>query len=109
MSTEARTLSDAAPAREIAEEAVRVDGVSFTYQGGAKPALRDLGFSQARGQMIGFMGASGAGKSTLANCLNRIIPEFESGDLRGAIRILGRPIDGLRVADVAGSVGMVFQ
>jgi energy-coupling factor transport system ATP-binding protein len=107
--TDARTTSVAQPGRELADEAVWVEDVSFTYQGGEKAALRELRFSQARGQMIGIMGASNAGKSTLAKCLNRIVPEFESGELRGAIRILGRPIDGLRVADVASSVGMVFQ
>ncbi len=59
--------------------------------------------------MIGVMGASGAGKSTLAKCLNRIIPEFEGGEFRGAVAIGGRPLDGLRVCDVAADVGMVFQ
>jgi energy-coupling factor transport system ATP-binding protein len=59
--------------------------------------------------MLGVMGASGAGKSTLAKCLNRIVPEFDTGDLRGAIRVVGCSIDGLRVADVAADVGMVFQ
>ena len=55
------------------------------------------------------MGASGAGKSTLAKCLNRIVPEFEGGDLQGVVRIGGRSLDGARVCDVAPTVGMVFQ
>jgi cobalt transport protein ATP-binding subunit len=59
--------------------------------------------------MIGVMGASGAGKSTLAKCLNRIVPEFEDGDFRGAIRIAGESLEHLRVCDVAPKVGMVFQ
>ncbi|MGH7924523.1 MAG: ABC transporter ATP-binding protein [Candidatus Binatus sp.] len=89
--------------------AVWVEDVTFTYHGGARPALRGISFAQAAGEMIGVMGASGAGKSTLAKCLNRIIPEFEDGDFNGAIRIAGEPLDHLRVCDVAPKVGMVFQ
>ncbi|MGC1811146.1 MAG: energy-coupling factor transporter ATPase [Candidatus Binataceae bacterium] len=83
--------------------------LSFTYQDGTRAALRAVGFKQARGEMIGIMGASGAGKSTLAKCLNRIIPEFEGGRFSGSVSIGGRRLDGLRVCDVAAEVGMVFQ
>lgn len=92
-----------------AEYAVEAVDLSFTYQDGVREALRAVGFKQARGEMIGIMGASGAGKSTLAKCLNRIIPEFEGGSFSGAVSIGGRPLDGLRVCDVAADVGMVFQ
>jgi len=89
--------------------AVQVEGVTFTYHGAGRPALRAVSFVQAAGETIGVMGASGAGKSTLAKCLNRIIPEFEDGDFRGAISIAGEAIGHLRVCDVAPKVGMVFQ
>ena len=95
--------------REAARDALNVDAVTFTYHGAMRPALTGVSFAQARGQTIGVMGASGAGKSTLAKCLNRIIPEFEDGDFRGAIRIAGEPLDRHRVCDVAPMVGMVFQ
>ena len=89
--------------------AVWVEGVTFTYHGAERPALRAVSFVQSAGETIGVMGASGAGKSTLAKCLNRIVPEFEDGDFRGAIRIAGEPLEHLRVCDVAPKVGMVFQ
>jgi energy-coupling factor transporter ATP-binding protein EcfA2 len=92
-----------------AEYAVEASDLTFTYRDGAKAALRAVGFTQARGEMIGIMGASGAGKSTLAKCLNRIIPEFEGGDFTGAVSIAGHRLDGVRVCDVAADVGMVFQ
>jgi energy-coupling factor transport system ATP-binding protein len=92
-----------------ASAAVAVDGVTFTYHGADRPALRAVSFTQAAGEMIGVMGASGAGKSTLAKCLNRIVPEFEDGEFHGAIRIAGEPLEHLRVCDVAPKVGMVFQ
>ncbi len=86
-----------------------VEGVTFTYHGADRRALRGVSFAQAAGEMIGVMGASGAGKSTLAKCLNRIVPEFEDGDFHGAISIAGEPLAHLRVCDVAPKVGMVFQ
>jgi energy-coupling factor transporter ATP-binding protein EcfA2 len=93
----------------LVADAVTVDDVTFTYHGAAKPALRHVSFAQSAGEMIGVMGASGAGKSTLAKCLNRIVPEFEDGEFRGAILIGGEPLAHLRVCDVAPKVGMVFQ
>ena len=91
------------------QHAVSVQGVTFTYHGADRPALRAVSLVQNAGEMIGVMGASGAGKSTLAKCLNRIIPEFEDGDFHGAILIAGESIEHLRVCDLAPKVGMVFQ
>ncbi len=109
MKTPAESADSATAAHAMAPEAVAAEGVTFTYHGGAHPALREVSFAQSAGQMIGVMGASGAGKSTLAKCLNRIVPEFEGGDFRGVVRVGGAPLDGMRVADVAPKVGMVFQ
>ncbi|HTW88371.1 MAG TPA: energy-coupling factor transporter ATPase [Candidatus Binataceae bacterium] len=89
--------------------AISVEELSFTYHGSDRRALSGISFVQARGEAIGIIGASGVGKSTLAKCLNRIIPEFEGGEFRGVVRIEGRPLDGTRVSEVAGTVGMVFQ
>ena len=96
-------------AAERADLAVEAADLCFTYHDGARAALCAVGLRQARGEMIGVMGASGAGKSTLAKCLNRIIPEFEGGVFSGAVIIGGRKLDGLRVCEVAAEVGMVFQ
>lgn len=99
----------AGPAGAGSESAVEAVDLTFTYQDGVRAALRAVGFRQARGELVGIMGASGAGKSTLAKCLNRIIPEFEGGQFSGSVSIGGRALDGLRVCDVAAEVGMVFQ
>lgn len=97
-------------ARAIADApAIRVEGVTFTYRDGDRPALRAIGFTLAPGEMIGVMGASGAGKSTLAKCLNRIVPEFEDGNFEGVIRIVGEDLRTLRVCEAAPKIGMVFQ
>jgi len=89
--------------------AFSVEGVTFTYAGGERPALRGVSLSVGHGRMIGVMGASGAGKSTLAKCLNRIVPGFEGGEFAGVVRVGGHALDGVRVSEVAPRVGMVFQ
>jgi energy-coupling factor transporter ATP-binding protein EcfA2 len=99
-----------ADARRVpAGEALAVEDLSFAYHDTARAALRAINLIQSAGEMIGVMGASGAGKSTLAKCLNRIIPELEGGELRGTVRIAGRPTAGARVHQMAPEVGMVFQ
>ncbi len=90
-------------------EAIAIEDVTFTYAGGAEPALRSITLAQSAGEMIGIMGASGAGKSTLAKVLNRIVPEFEGGEFHGVVRVSGRSTAELKVCDLAPEVGMVFQ
>jgi energy-coupling factor transport system ATP-binding protein len=89
--------------------AVSIRGLSFTYRDGAVPALDDLNLEIAPGEFVVVMGATGAGKTTLAKCINRTIPCFQSGELRGEVRLLGEAIDGEGVSDVAGVVGLVSQ
>ncbi len=104
MKTDAQSFSGTS-----STHAVSVEGVTFTYHEGGRPALRSVSLVQNAGEMIGVMGASGAGKSTLAKCLNRIVPEFEDGDFHGVILIAGESLEHLRVCEVAPKVGMVFQ
>jgi energy-coupling factor transport system ATP-binding protein len=89
--------------------AISLQRLSFTYRDAAAPALHDVDLQVASGEFVVVMGATGAGKTTLAKCINRTIPSFQPGDLRGELRLLGQPIDGRGVADVAGLVGLVSQ
>jgi energy-coupling factor transport system ATP-binding protein len=79
------------------------------YAGETRPALDGIDLIVPRGTLTVIMGATGAGKSTLARCLTRIVPGFVQGDVRGEIRLCGQPIDGRRPAELAGTIGMVFQ
>jgi energy-coupling factor transport system ATP-binding protein len=59
--------------------------------------------------MVVVMGPTGSGKSTLAKCINRSVPAFQPGSLRGEISILGQPLGSESVGDLAGVVGLVSQ
>ncbi len=50
---------------------IRVDSLSVSYRrrGGKVTAVRDLSFSVAQGECVGFIGANGAGKSTTIKTL----------------------------------------
>lgn len=51
--------------------AVAYRGVSYTYPGARRPALRDLDLELAPGERVAVVGPSGSGKSTLARLLGR--------------------------------------
>jgi energy-coupling factor transport system ATP-binding protein len=105
------TLTVAAPPHTtaLAVEALRLEGVSFTYPDTTTPALREVSLTVRQGEMVVLMGASGAGKSTLVKCLNRVIPAFQTGHLTGKISLFGRQLTHEKVGELAGTVGMVFQ
>lgn len=51
------------------KEAIRLDGVSFTYEGADRPALRNVNLVIRPNECIGFVGRTGAGKTTLADVI----------------------------------------
>ncbi len=83
--------------------------VSFAYEGARSWALREVEFQVGGGEMVVVMGASGAGKSTLTKLLNRTIPGFQRGELRGEVWLFGKKCEHETVADFAGRVGLVAQ
>ncbi|MFF3335400.1 ABC transporter ATP-binding protein [Streptomyces sp. NPDC002888] len=83
---------------------VEFDGVGFTYPGTDRPALCDVSLRVGPGQTLAVVGASGAGKSTLAKLLLRF---YDPG--HGAVRLDGRDLRTLRLADVRDNVAVVLQ
>lgn len=88
---------------------VALSGVTFTYEGEAKPVLGDVSLTVTRGEFVLVMGPSGCGKSTLLHLLNGAIPHIVPGRLEGKAVICGRDVAATRVAEFATEVGMVFQ
>lgn len=83
--------------------------VSCRYADSTTPALRDVDFEVAAGEIVAVMGHSGAGKSTLLKCLTGIVPGFERAEVSGTRMAFSATIEGLRPGDLAGRVGIVFQ
>jgi putative ABC transport system ATP-binding protein len=83
-----------------------VDGVRKSFDNGRVPALRDVSFTVAPGELVALTGASGSGKSTLLN----LIGALDTPDA-GSLSVDGRRLDELESpADYrAETIGFVFQ
>lgn len=88
---------------------LRAEGLSFTYRGSDRPALRDVHLHLQPGQLAYLMGPTGAGKSTLCLCLNGVIPAMQAGAFAGRVLVGDEDISGRPVHEVARKVGVLFQ
>jgi len=83
--------------------AVRLDGVSFSYEPGV-PVLTDVSFAAAERSMTALVGPSGAGKTTVLN----LVARFCDPD-RGSVRIGGVDLRDLTSEQLFDAVSVVFQ
>jgi len=81
--------------------AVEASRVSFKY--GERPALHEVSFSIARGEIFGLLGPNGGGKTTLFKLLSTLVP-LQSGE----VSILGYDL-ALDSAALRRRIGVVFQ
>ncbi len=88
--------------------AIVVRNASFAYEQ-QKPVLHDVSLAIPRERFVGICGRNGSGKSTLTYLFNGIIPHALSGTFTGEVLVDGVSTKARRVADMARSVGMVFQ
>jgi cobalt/nickel transport system ATP-binding protein len=85
-------------------EAVRLEGVTFSYPDGT-PALRGVSLLVGAGDSVALVGPNGAGKSTLLLHLNGTLA---SRDGR-SVRICGAPLTRQTLREARRKVGVVFQ
>lgn len=62
--------------------------LNFSYSRAAEPAVQNLSFSIARGDIFGLLGPSGAGKSTTQKILIGLLKGY-----RGKVEVFGRDLD----------------
>jgi ATP-binding cassette subfamily B protein len=83
---------------------IAFENVSFSYPTALRPALQEITFTIAPGEVVALVGENGAGKSTLAKLLCRLHDTSS-----GHIAIDGIDIRNFRLADLRRKVGVMFQ
>jgi energy-coupling factor transport system ATP-binding protein len=91
------------PGRDRAPVQVAIEGLVHRYPGGVE-AVRGVSLSIGPGEAVAILGQNGSGKTTLVKHLNGLLRADE-----GRVLLDGVPTDGRSVADLARTVGFVFQ
>jgi len=83
--------------------AIEVNDLYFYYERG-KYVLKGINLTVRDGEMVAIMGNNGAGKTTLIKHFNGLLKP-----IRGSVKVKGKDTKGLSVAELARTVGLVFQ
>ncbi len=93
---------------------ITIENLHYAYPSilpGSDPnwVLRGIDLVIRAGEFIAVMGPTGEGKSTLCMALNGIVPQSTGGAIRGSVRVNGLDSKRTPVAELAHTVGLVFQ
>ncbi len=88
---------------------IRLTNVTYSYPRATVPALNDITLEVPAGQFCAVIGANGAGKSTLCAALAGFVPHFYRGQLSGKLEVAGIDVAASSLAQMAGTVGLVFS
>jgi energy-coupling factor transport system ATP-binding protein len=89
--------------RDVTPAGLEAAGLHHAYPDGTT-SLRGVDLAVAAGETVAIVGQNGSGKTTLAKHLVRIL-----SPAAGSIRVGGEDLAGRTIAEVARTVGFVFQ
>jgi subfamily B ATP-binding cassette protein MsbA len=101
--TAAPTAGDRRPFAGL-RKSIRVDNVTFSHHGAARPTLSDVSFSIPAAGLLAIVGPSGAGKSTLLDLLLRFHEPQQ-----GTIWIDGLPLPEIETKSWRSRIAVVSQ
>ena len=92
------------PCRKEALPSIGFSEVTFAYNNGNRPALKNISMEISAGSTVSLAGQSGAGKSTIVNLLLRFFDPQ-----KGQIFINGKNINEIHLDDLRKLIAVVFQ
>ena len=86
------------------EGRVEFEHVSFQYDDGKLPVLKDITFTAEPGETVAIIGETGCGKTSLI----QMIPRFYEAN-SGTVRVDGVPVEQYRLTDLRKNIGLATQ
>ncbi len=86
-----------------------IQDLSFTYQNGTDPALREVSLTLEEGDFLGIIGPAGAGKTTLTRAISGLIPHHYTGSYYGSVTVNGMDTVETPLDQISRLVGTMFQ
>ena len=90
-------------------EIINIKNTTFNYPDSKKSAIKNINLTINEGEFVLIVGPSGCGKSTLVRLLNRAVPDYYGGTIKGEVYIKGNNIEFLNKKQTVENVGMVYQ
>ena len=88
-------------------EKIKIENLSFSYQGSPRAALSNITFSAKSGEFVVVCGRSGCGKSTLLRLISPVLAP--NGSQSGKIYFENREIKDLPRREQAERIGFIQQ
>jgi energy-coupling factor transport system ATP-binding protein len=88
---------------------LELKNLTFLYETSMGPVIDDISLNVKEGECVLLAGASGSGKSTLLHCINGLNPHFYGGTRFGSIKLNGKEMSSLGLAEISQFMGTVFQ
>ena len=89
---------------ERQEALLNIQNLHFRYPNTDKDAVCDISCEVPRGEVLAIMGANGSGKTTLIHLISGLLRPSA-----GEITIDGKPCSRVKLHQLAGKIGIVFQ
>lgn len=89
---------------------LEMKGAGFAYtQGSRGEGVHGVDLRVMPGEVVVLCGESGCGKSTVTRMANGLAPHFYEGTLSGEVWVCGNDVSAMRLDEIGGLVGSVFQ
>lgn len=88
---------------------IQIKNTSFRYHSSNENSINSIDLHIQKGEFVILCGQSGCGKTTLTRLINGLVPHFYKGKMDGQVLLDGTDTKKMKLNQIAGLVGSVFQ